>query len=125
MSSYDIRRYEYEQQKDEALRNSIAVSKLCAVISVDLDKCTVNVQPLSKIKIDGLFETPPPLLNIPVLKHRNEGGDIIVPTYCVGDIGVVIFCDHDIDNIVFSKAESEPASSRTHALDDGIFLGVI
>lgn len=125
MSSYDIRRYEYEQKKDEALRNSIAVSKLCAVISVDLDNGTVNVQPLSKIKIDGCFESQPPLLNVPVLRHRNESGDMMIPMYHVGDIGVVIFCDHDIDNIIFSRAESEPASERIHALDDGIFLGVI
>lgn len=123
--SYDYRSYEYDKAKDYALRKSIAVACLVAVISADLDAGTVNVQPLSKIQIDGVYESQPPLLNVPVLKHRDGNGNLVFPAYQAGDIGLVVFCDHDIDNIVISRTESEPASSRIHSVDDAIFVGVI
>lgn len=125
MSTFDAKRYEYEKEKDKLMRKSIAVAMLCAIISVSSDGGKVNLQPLSKTEIDGKYESSPPLINVPVLKHRNENGAIFSPIYHPGDIGIVLFCDHDIDNILLSRAESEPASDRLHSLDDGIFLGVI
>lgn len=123
--SYDYRSHDYEKAKDHAMRRSIAVACIVAVITADIETGTVNAQPLSKVEIDGVYESQPPLLNVPVLKHRDSNGNIVSPAYQAGDIGVVIFCDHDIDNIVISRAESEPASDRVHSVDDAIFVGVI
>ena len=123
--SYDYRSYDYDKARDNAMRKSIAVASLVAVISADLEAGTVSVQPLSKVQIDGVYESQPPLLNVPVLKHRDGNGNLVAPAYQAGDIGMVVFCDHDIDNIVISRAESEPASSRVHSVDDAIFMGVI
>lgn len=125
MSNFDAKRYDYEKKKDNLMRKSIAVSMLCAVISVSSDCNKVNLQPLIKTEIDGKYESSPPLINVPVLKHRNENGTVVSPVYHPGDIGVVLFCDQDIDNVLLSRSESEPASDRLHSLDDGIFLGVI
>lgn len=122
---YDYRAYEYEKAKDDAMRRSIAVASVVSVISADLLKGTVDVQPLCKTMIDGKYESQPPLLNVPVLKHRDSDGNLVSPSYQAGDIGLVVFCDSDIDNIIISRAESEPSSERVHAVDDGIFVGVI
>jgi len=122
MSQYDHQRLALEREKARAIASMVNVSMLVRVLSRSSDG-TVDVQPLSKVLIDGVFESRPPLLSLPVLWRRTATGQKDIPQYQTGDIGLVVFCDADIDNILLAGGEVEPATDRLHALEDGIFVG--
>ncbi len=85
---------------------------------------TVNVQPLSKRLQNGKYESQPPILSIPVACTRC-GGFISRPWYKEGDIGIVVYLDHDMDSSVSGGKEAVPATQRSHAATDAIFMGAI
>ena len=116
--------YEYEQTHNRKLLESVCVAAIAQVISFDKKKMTVNLQPLSKHLIHGKYESQPPILRVPVLCFRSNGF-IFRPFYKKGDIGITLYLDHDMDNIVSGGKETEPLTERTHSTTDAIFLGGI
>lgn len=120
----DVNRYNYESIHDRRLRESICVAATVKVTKFDKDKMTVNVQPLSKHLENGKYESQPPILKIPVAVTR-IGGFIFRPWINVGDVGVVIYLDHDMDSTVTGGKESKPLTERTHAASDAVFIGGI
>lgn len=120
----DANRYNYEKIKDRKTRESICVAATVKVLKFDDKKMTVNVQPLSKHLENGKYESQPPILKVPVaLTHC--GGFIFRPWFEVGDIGVVIYLDHDMDSTVSGGKEAVPLTERNHATSDAIFVGAL
>jgi hypothetical protein len=111
-----------ENQEQRTLAQSIHVGALCRVEEFDSAKMTVKVQPLSKALDGGVYRSPPPILNVPVAIIRG-GGLILRPWYKSGDLGVLLFCDHDIDRIMEAGAEVQPNTERNHAEEDAVFVG--
>lgn len=120
----NINPYNYQKEHDRKLRESVSVAAVVQVTAFDPVKMTVNVQPLSKRLQNGKYESQPPILRIPVACNRC-GGFIIRPWFKAGDIGVVVYLDHDMDSSVAGGKESEPATERTHAATDAVFVGGI
>lgn len=119
-----VNEYEYQQVHDRKLAESICVAATVQVTAFDPAKMTVNVQPLSKHLENGRYESQPPILVVPVACTRC-GGFIFRPWYNVGDIGVVVYLDHDMDSAVSSGKEVVPLTERNHAASDAIFIGGI
>lgn len=111
-----------ENQEQRALAQSIHVGALCRVEEFDASKMTVKVQPLSKALDGGTYRTPPPILGVPVALIRG-GGLILRPWYQKGDLGVLLFLDHDIDRIAEAGEEVQPNTERNHAEEDAVFVG--
>lgn len=120
----ELNEYSYQQTHDNKLKESICVAATVQVIAFDPVKMTVNVQPLSKHLEHGKYESQPPILRIPVVCMRT-GGFVFRPWIKVGDVGVVIYLDHDIDSSVTGGKESEPLTERNHSTTDAIFIGGI
>lgn len=116
--------YSYEEIHDRKLAESICVSATVKVLKFDKDKMTVNVQPLSKHLENGNYETPPPILQVPVGATR-IGGFIFRPWIKEGDVGVVVYLDHDMDSTVTGGKEAKPLTERNHSTSDAIFIGGI
>ena len=114
--------YQVENQERRNLSQSICVGSLCRVEKFDPDKMTVDVQPLSKSLDGGTYRTPPQILGVPVSMIRGAGF-ALRPWYAAGDLGVVLYIDHDIDRIVEAGAECEPNTERNHSFEDAVFLG--
>ncbi len=85
---------------------------------------TVNVQPLSKHLENGRYETQPPILQVPIAVTRT-GGFIFRPWIKVGDIGLVVYLDHDMDSTVTGGKEAKPLTERNHSTSDAVFIGGI
>lgn len=119
-----VNAYNYEDIHDRKLAESICVSATVKVLKFDKSKMTVNVQPLSKHLENGNYETPPPILQIPVAATR-IGGFIFRPWIKEGDVGVVVYLDHDMDATVTGGKEAEPLTERNHATTDAVFIGGI
>ena len=119
-----INAYNYQQIHDRKLAESICVAATVRVTAFDPVKMTVSVQPLSKRLQNGKYESQPPILRIPVVCTRC-GGFLFRPWIRVGDVGVVVYLDHDMDSSVTGGKESEPATERNHAATDAVFLGGI
>lgn len=120
----DINSYNYQQIHDKKLAASICVAATVKVISFDLKKMTVDVQPLSKHLENGKYESQPPILDIPI-SCTHCGGFIFRPWFKEGDIGVVLYLDHDMDSTVTGGKEAIPLTERNHATTDAIFVGAI
>ncbi len=120
----DINSYNYEQTHDRRLASSICVAATVQVIAFDPEKMTVNVQPMSKSLQNGKYESQPPILRVPVVCMRC-GGFIIRPWIKVGDTGLVVYLDHDMDSTVTSGKEATPLTERNHATSDAVFVGAI
>lgn len=114
--------YQVENQERRSLAQSICVGSLCRVEKFDPDKMTVDVQPLSKSLDGGAYRTPPQILGVPVSMIRGAGF-AIRPWYAAGDLGVVLYVDHDIDRILEAGSECEPNTERNHAFEDAVFIG--
>ena len=122
MSDFD--QFSYQQTHDRKLAESISVAATAKVTAFDKVKMTVNVQPLSKHLEHGKYESQPPILQVPVVCLRS-GGFIFRPWIKVGDVGVILYLDHDIDSTVTGGKEAEPLTERNHSATDSVFLGAI
>lgn len=111
---------ENQEKKEQA--ESVHVSALCRVDSFDPARMTVNLQPLSKALDGGVYRTQPPILNVPVALVRG-GGLVFRPWYQAGDVGVVVYLDHDIDRIAEAGQECQPNTERNHGSEDAVFIG--
>ena len=120
----DVNSYKYQQTHDQKLRESICVAATVKVLTFDKAKMTVNVQPLSKHLEHGKFESQPPILRVPVACTR-LGGYLYRPWVKVGDVGVVVYLDHDLDSTVTGGKEADPLTERNHSTSDAIFIGGI
>lgn len=116
--------YEYQQIHDQKLAESIHVAAMVKVTAFDKSAMTVDVQPLAKALENGKYESQPPILQVPVALTRS-GGFLFRPWFKPGDVGVVIYTDHDIDNVLASGAETEPETERNHSSSDAIFVGAV
>lgn len=116
--------YDYEKARDQRLAESICVAAVVRVLKFDSAKMTVNVQPLSKRLQNGKYESQPPILGVPVAVTRS-GGFILRPWIKEGDVGVVVYLDHDLDSTVAAGKEAEPHTTRNHDASDAIFVGGI
>ncbi len=124
MGMADVNQYNYQRIHDDKLRESICVAATVQVTAFDPAKMTVNVQPLSKHLENGKYESQPPILRVPVCMTR-IGGFIFRPWIKVGDVGVVVYLDHDMDSTVTGGKEAQPLTERNHATSDAIFIGGI
>jgi hypothetical protein len=124
VQTYDYRREQLERAKQRALLESVSVAKLVKVVAAD-ELGYVDVQPLAKTMIDGVYVTPPLLLNVPVLARRDSNGHLDFPKYSVGDVGLIIICDGDIDTQLAAKNIVQPETDRLHSQDDSIFVGCL
>jgi len=116
--------YKYEKAQQKQAAQSISVAAIVKVTSFDPTKMTVDVQPLSKRLEQGAYQTQPPILGVPVAVTKG-GGFVFRPWYSPGDIGAVVFIDHDIDKTVADGSESEPNTERNHSTSDAVFVGGI
>lgn len=119
-----INQFEYQEIRDEKLAESICVAAVVRVTKFDPAKMTVNVQPMSKHLENGSYESQPPILGIPVVCTRS-GGFIFRPWITEGDIGVVVYLDHDLDDVLASGKEIEPSTERNHSTSDAVYIGGI
>ena len=90
--------YRYQSAQDKTNRAAINVAALVEVLAFDPDAMTVDVQPLSKYLDAGIWKVPPPTLGVPVATF-SMGGFIMRPWIDDGDVGLVVYADHDIDLI--------------------------
>lgn len=119
-----VNKYNYEDIRDKKLAESICVAATVKVLKFDKAKMTVNVQPISKQLENGKYESAPPVLQIPVAVTRT-GGFIFRPWIKEGDVGVVVYLDHDMDATVTGGKEAKPLTERNHATTDAVFIGGI
>jgi hypothetical protein len=124
MSMKNSRQYDYEKQQQKTASAAVNVAQLVKIIAYDPAKMTVDVQPISKRLDQGSYESQPPILSVPVSCQRG-GGFAMRVNYKPGDVGSVVFCDHDIDNAVAGGAEGEPNTERNHSSSDAVFMGGI
>ena len=120
----EINSFQYEQTHDSKLRESICVAATVKVLAFDPAKMTVNVQPLSKHLEHGNYESQPPILRVPVMCMKT-GGFIVRPWINAGDVGLVVYLDHDLDSTVTGGREAEPLTERNHSTSDAVFIGGI
>lgn len=119
-----MKRYAGQEAQQRTRKETIHVGGIVEVIAFDKDKMTVDVHPISKTLQDGKYESQPPILAVPI---ADTIGDKYIkrPMFKKGDIGLVVYMDHDIDNVLQKGAESDPNTERNHAEDDAVFLGGI
>lgn len=117
-----INNYNFQQIHDRRLSESICVAAIVQVTAFDPSKMTVDVQPLSKHLQNGNYESQPPILSIPVACTRS-GGFIFRPWIKAGDVGLVVYLDHDLDSTVAGGKEAAPLTERNHATTDAVFIG--
>lgn len=82
----------------------------------------VDVQPFSRWENEGNIETPPQILAVHVFCFCG-GGFLLHSWYESGDVGVIIYIDHDIDNPIDSGDISGPNTNRQHSPEDAVFIG--
>lgn len=118
------------EANERRMLSRIRVADLVTVTSFNEQTKTVNVKPLVKREIDGMYVSPPPILGVKVAsipaKVTIEGITAAVePEIKAGDIGIIVYLDLDSDNSLKTGAESQPNSGRIHSGDDAVFVGVI
>lgn len=117
-------KYKFDQANNSALVNSIHVGALVKVVVFDKAKMTVDVLPISKRLTGGEYATPSQVLGVPVAVTRS-GGFLYRPFIKEGDIGVILYLDHDIDKTLETADECKPNTERTHSDSDAVFIGGI
>lgn len=122
MNNVDPKRYQDAQDKKN--RQSVNVAALVKVTAFNPTAMTVDVQPLSQRLDGGEYQSQPPILGVPC-SYTKSGGFIIRPWIRAGDVGLVVYVDHDIDKAVSDGQESKPNTERNHSPSDAVFIGGI
>ena len=120
MSNFDP--VQYQEQQDKRTRESVCVAAMAKVVKFNHKKMTVDVQPLSKRLVRGKFQSQSQILDVPCADVRG-GGFVTRPWYKPGDIGFIVFVDHDIDKVMRSGKEEDPNTERNHSPTDAFFVG--
>ncbi|MDR2686516.1 MAG: hypothetical protein LBB75_02090 [Oscillospiraceae bacterium] len=110
------------REKQQAL--DLNVAAVVEVKSFDKDKMTVDVQPLSKRLVQGKYQSCPPVQAVPIAVTRCADW-VVRPWYKKGDVGLLVYIDHDIDKVADDGKESEPNTERNHSASDAVFVGGI
>jgi len=118
----DVDSKRYQDVQDKINREAVNVAAIVKVTRFDSVKMTVDVQPLSKHLENGEYQSQPPILSVPVASTQS-GGLIIRPWIKTGDVGLVVYVDHDIDKIVANGEETEPNTERNHSTSDAVYMG--
>jgi len=122
MKNVDLKRYQDAQER--TLKRSINVSALVSVVAFYPKLMRVDVQPLSMHLVNGTYQSQPPILAVPVAGTRS-GGFIMRPWVKEGDVGLVVYVDHDIDAVLLEGKETAPDTDRNHATSDAVYIGGI
>lgn len=122
MNNVDPKRYQDAQDKKN--RQSVNVAALVKVTAFNAAAMTVDVQPLSQHLENGEYQSQPPILGVPC-SFTKSGGFIIRPWIKAGDVGLVVYIDHDIDKAVADGQESKPNTERNHSTSDAVYIGGI
>ena len=100
---------------------TLHVAEPSKVVRFDADAMTADVQPLVMREIDGVMATAPQLVAVPVLTLCAADW-YIRPWYKPGDVGLLIYCDQDIDTALAGEV-AEPGTNRQHSMSDAVFVG--
>ena len=84
----------------------------------------VDVLPMVN-QINGYGDATPHgvLHNLPYFRFAGGNNAILLDPQ-VGDLGIVIFCDHDISSVKATGKQANPGSRRRFDMADGIFIGL-
>lgn len=105
----------------------IQTTTLVKVVSVEAGGVgpvgNVNVTPLVE-QIDANRNVYPQgvIHNLPYLRIQGGTNAIIIDPQ-VGDIGICVFANKDISNVISTKKSAAPASYRQFSFSDGLYLG--
>ena len=116
--------YRYEEADRRKLFESIHVGAIVRVIEFDPKEMMVEVLPLSQHLKDGEYTTPSRVQRVPAAVTRS-GKFLFRPWYEPGDIGVILYLDHDMDKVMESGDECKPNTERSHSDSDAVFIGGI
>jgi len=103
---------------------SIHVGAIVQVKHFNHRDMTVDVQPLSQHLMGREYQSPPPIQRLPCTGVRC-GKFVLRPWYEPGDVGAILYMDHDIDKVVASGREAKPNTERNHSASDAVFVGGI
>ena len=102
----------------------INTAELVQVKTVNADN-TVDVLPLLRLATaQGNFQDTSVIYNIPFIKIQG-GKNLLDITPEVGDIGLVVYCQRDLSNILLNKTQTNPASNRSYSCYDGVYIASI
>jgi hypothetical protein len=119
------KKYVLQRSNDKQISQNLHVCAIVKIDSFDPDKMTVDVQPLSKHLAEGKWQSTPPCLAVPCMSMCG-GGFIARPWYKKGDVGIIIYADHDVEKAIGNGQESEPNTERNHSESDGVgFIGIV
>jgi len=117
-------KYKINRAREKQQARDVNVAAVVQVTAFDKDKMTVDVQPLSKRLVQGKYQSCPPVQAVPIAVTRCADW-VVRPWFKKGDVGLLIYIDHDIDKVVDDGKESDPNTERNHSDSDAIFVGGI
>ena len=103
--------------------SKVSTSTLVQVVAVNAGAKTVDILPLVNM-VDGSGNSFPyqTIYGKPYWQPQSGISAVeILPT--VGDIGLAVFADRDISNVISTKQQSNPGSRRMFDMSDGLYLG--
>jgi hypothetical protein len=93
------------------------------VVSVNIGAMTVNAKPLVLgVSVDGEAVDNSIIYNLKYIRIQSGSSAIIIDP-SIGDIGLVLVCDNDIEKVKVTKDYAMPSTCRMHSLSDSVYLG--
>lgn len=91
------------------------------VVSYADGKATVQV--LIKKKVGDDIVAIPPIVDVPVLQPRSNGGEAFISMPVIeGDTGMIVFQERSIDKWLVKGGEVDPKDARKFDLSDAVFI---
>ena len=110
----------YEAAFEKNLLSGINCAAIVRVMAFNQEAMTVDVAPLVRRPMGDSYQTPPPILSVPVAAVK--GGGFIVRPW---DVGAVIYQEADSDTAISGGEACKPKPERLHSGDDAVFIGGI
>jgi hypothetical protein len=103
--------------------SKVSTVTLVRVEGVDADAKTVDILPLVNM-VDGSGNPfPYQIIYGKPYWQPQSGNSAVELSPTKGDIGLAIFADRDISNVIATKQQSNPGSRRMFDMSDGLYLG--
>lgn len=116
----------------QQLQGRMATATICKVVAIAQgadDSVSpvglVDLQPIvQQMSGAGLGVSHGIIHNVPYVRVQGGVNAVIIDPK-VGDIGIAIFCSHDITKVKSTKSESPPGSRRRFDWGDALYMGGI
>ena len=105
--------------------NGMNTTALAKIVEIDSSILEARIELIAHTEFHGSYSENPVISAVPIMPVFNSSSFFINAPYKIGDLVIVVFCQHSLEGTIDSSEQTEPISKDRYSFDDAIIIGNI